>query len=399
MAGKTMHNCENCDYKSNRRWAVNRHSSKMHQNIISPQAYVTKGECINFESSLQQPSVPSQLPSQHHQPLPYINAQSFVSQSVNAGAGQKELYQEQYNDEEDTLSEVSSDKRRPDFFDSDSESDSESEPGDLENTIDEMQEKLDEIITLRKQFRAKLPEILGVDIKKRKRLLKKISAYTIKGMDQTVGIDPDEDSDEDESDNEDSNEDEEEDAGEESLGLESDNFFNLAEDVKLQFQGDEEAEEELEDEMQKAIKKCKDEKKNQIEEEDSSDESDSECGATEKGLKQDEKDLHQCIYGVECEGCEYFEHCSNEKIETIYRWCEHVLNNGEQYDVKNAQKVKIKWMPIRFHVRALADPEQPLHAKRKILQKATVGEGVMSGLATLVLPMMRRFLRTARDRD
>ena len=100
------------------------------------------------------------------------------------------------------------------FFDSDSESDSESEPGDLENTIDEMQEKLDEIITLRKQFRAKLPEILGVDIKKRKRLLKKISAYTIKGMDQTVGIDPDEDSDEDESDNEDSNEDEEEDAGE-----------------------------------------------------------------------------------------------------------------------------------------------------------------------------------------
>ena len=56
-------------------------------------------------------------------------------------------------------------------------------------------------------------------------------------------------------------------------------------------------------------------------------------------------------------------------------------------------------MPIRFHVRALADPEQSLHAKRKILQKASVGDGVLSGLATLGLPMMKTFFRTMRDRD
>ena len=110
-------------------------------------------------------------------------------------------------------------------------------------------------------------------------------------------------------------------------------------------------------------------------------------------FKQDEKKLRQCINGVECEGCEYFEHCSNDKVDTIYRWCKHILNNEEQFDQKNLHKVKVKWMPIRFHVRAMADPEQPLHAKRKILEKASVGDGILSGLATLALPMMKTFFR------
>ena len=56
-------------------------------------------------------------------------------------------------------------------------------------------------------------------------------------------------------------------------------------------------------------------------------------------------------------------------------------------------------MPIRFHVRALADPEQSLEAKRKLLQKASVGDGVLSGLAKLALPMMKTFLGMMRDRD
>jgi hypothetical protein len=51
-----------------------------------------------------------------------------------------------------------------------------------------------------------------------------------------------------------------------------------------------------------------------------------------------------------------------------------------------------------FHVRALADPEQP-HVKRKILKKASVGEGIMSDLATLALPMMKTFLRMMQYRD
>ena len=57
------------------------------------------------------------------------------------------------------------------------------------------------------------------------------------------------------------------------------------------------------------------EKQTEIDEQDSSDESDNECGDKENILKQDKKNLVQCIYGIECEGCENFEHCSNAKVE------------------------------------------------------------------------------------
>ena len=75
------------------------------------------------------------------------------------------------------------------------------------------------------------------------------------------------------------------------------------------------------------------------------------------------------------------------------------MNNGEQYHENKSTKVKVKWMPIRFHVRALDDPKLSLDAKRKLLQKASVGDGVLSGLATLALPMMKTFFRVMQDRD
>ena len=52
-----------------------------------------------------------------------------------------------------------------------------------------------------------------------------------------------------------------------------------------------------------------------------------------------------------------------------------------------------------FNVRALPDPEQPFHAKRKLLQKASVGDGIMSGLAILALPMMKTFNKMMQARD
>ena len=54
---------------------------------------------------------------------------------------------------------------------------------------------------------------------------------------------------------------------------------------------------------------------------------------------------------------------------------------------------------IICHVRAMAAPEQPLNAKRKILQKASVGDNILSGLATSALPMMKTFFRMMQDRD
>ena len=101
----------------------------------------------------------------------------------------------------------------------------------------------------------------------------------------------------------------------------------------------------MDDKIQKAIKNHMDKKLNEMDEEDSV--------------------MIQTIDGVECEGCEYFEYCSNEKVDTIYRLCKHILNNDEHFDEQILQKVKVKWKPIRFHVRTVADPDQPLHTKNE----------------------------------
>ena len=78
-----VHNCEHCDYKSNQRWCVRRHSSKMHTNLTSSAV----------ERSQQ---FPLQQPSQ--QSLPNIN----VPMQIPVGSGQNEVA---YSDDDDTVSE------------------------------------------------------------------------------------------------------------------------------------------------------------------------------------------------------------------------------------------------------------------------------------------------------
>ena len=68
------------------------------------------------------------------------------------GAGRNEV---PYSD--DTNSEYSSHGKQYDFFDVDSESESDTEPDeDLEDVVDELHDKLDNIIELRGKFRGSL---------------------------------------------------------------------------------------------------------------------------------------------------------------------------------------------------------------------------------------------------
>ena len=376
-----VHNCEFCDYKSDRRRNVKRHFLKMHQNLSSSPDNVVE----------RPPQFSLQQPSQHS--LPNIDVSTH-------GSGQNEVA---HSDNDDTLSEYSSHGKQHDFFDAESDSESDTESGEvLESILDEIEEEFDNIIELRGRFRRSLDEIKDADTDKKKKILRKVAALIIKIFDEGGGINTEEDLESDEESDESEEDDQEEvqdDDGEEEEGvnLSDDNPFSFIKEIKLVM--DEEDNEILDKAIEKAIKKRIEEKREEIDEDESSDESDNACGATEKVFKEDDKKLRQCINAVECEGCDYFKHCSNDKVDTIYRWCKHILNNGEQYDENKRTKVKVKWMPIKFHVRALADPKQSLDAKRKLLQKASVGDGVLSGLAALALPMMKTFFRAMRDRD
>ena len=109
------------------------------------------------------------------------------------------------------------------------------------------------------------------------------------------------------------------------VNLNDDNPFSFIEEIKLVM--DEQDNVLLDKAMEKAIKKRINEKNEEIDEDKSSDEADNVCGASEKVFKEDDKKFRHDINGVECEGCDYFEHCSNDKIDTIYKWRKHVLNN------------------------------------------------------------------------
>ena len=384
-----VHNCEHCDYKSNQRWCVRRHSSNRHTNLTSS---LNNAVERSQQFPLQQPSQPS-LPNIH------------VPMQIPIGSGQNEVA---YSDE-DTNSEHSSDGNQYDFFDADSDSENDAtESGeDLDNIMDELRAVYGSVVEIKGRYRGALAKIKDLDTEKKKKIFKKNAALIVEIFDDGVGINTEEDSDvadetdeseddeqEESKEDEDQQEDEDQDEG---VNLGDDNPFSFLQEMTLTV--DEQDNEIYDKEFDKAIKERTKEKQEEIDQDESSDESDNGCGATEKVIKQDEKKLRQCINGVECEGCEYFEHCSNDKIDTIYRWCKHILNNEEKFDKKNIHKVKVKWMPIRSHVRALADPEQSVEAKRKLLQKASVGEGVLSGLAKLALPMMKTFFRAMQDRD
>ena len=130
-----VHNCEHCDYKSNHRWCVRKHSSNKHQTLIPKWS----------------------------QPLPNIN----VPTQVPLGSGQNEVA---YSDDDDTLTEYSSYGNPHDFFDQVSDSESDTEPGEvLESIIDEIEEEFDNIIELRGRFRGSLDEMKEADTDKKKK--------------------------------------------------------------------------------------------------------------------------------------------------------------------------------------------------------------------------------------
>ncbi len=108
-----VYNCGNCDYKSNHRWCVRRHSSNNHK------THTPNG---SQPFPLRQPS----------QQLSNIN----VPMQVPIGSGQNEVA---YSDE-DTSSEHSSDVNQYDFFDADSDSENNTtEPSEgLDNAVDDL---------------------------------------------------------------------------------------------------------------------------------------------------------------------------------------------------------------------------------------------------------------------
>ena len=80
-------------------------------------------------------------------------------------------------------------------------------------------------------------------------------------------------------------------------------------------------------------------------------------------------------------GSDCFNHCSKEKIHCLATAVNSMLSSGST--VMNRQKAKFireLMMPYHETVRKIGNPKVSTHEKRKLLQKAQVGEGVLESV-------------------
>jgi hypothetical protein len=150
-----------------------------------------------------------------------------------------------------------------------------------------------------------------------------------------------------------------------------------------------------EDMLDSCVKKAREELKIQtimhIDDDDETEEVDEEGGdLPRKYYEKEERIISNVVDGVNEEGIKYFDHCSNHKIQTICEWGDCIRCNGEHFGPEGSQNIREIWGPIRYHIRALSDPEVSIPAKRKILSKSQVGSGVASILASTLLPFLRQ---------
>jgi hypothetical protein len=190
--------------------------------------------------------------------------------------------------------------------------------------------------------------------------------------------------------------------------------MDFIKEIESAIDGDEKAKENLEIFEMKARKKILLEKKHNVDKDDSDNDDTDDMVLAEDGnqirkvadgdegdmvLAKDVNQIRKVADGVEGEGCQYFEHCSKEKLKTMCKWFKHILQNKDMQLIlqkKNPEEyvnVKQMWKPIKLAMRVLADPEQPLHKKRKILLKPQVGEGILTPMRKLVIPLIKYMLR------
>ena len=84
----------------------------------------------------------------------------------------------------------------------------------------------------------------------------------------------------------------------------------------------------------------------------------------------------------------FFKNCSNKHISCIAQCCHNTTQNGFNFNKKQSIKVRRKLGPIKKSIRDLANKSLPISKKRKILMKKQVGQGIISLLATTLVPLL-----------
>ena len=343
--------CNRCPYSTASQWLLKEHEFTDHAQNIKIDPNSSKAPTtVSFGPNV------AKAPTSIH-----------VSHSVQRGYG----VDDDVDMNSDTESEGESER------DTEDESDTEdlfNENQDLLEIINDIKSTFNYGLHLRKKFREKIENMEEYDQDEWKKILKSYAKLEAGVKDENEGLDnadkgEEEDGNEDDKEGEDE---EEEDEGEQEEGEDKGNdatkedFWDFIKEFKHA----------LNEKDLKMVEKYFDrEAEKKIESKIVEDDEGIEDGkmVIEKvdELKDDFNEL-----GSDC-----FNHCSEEKIHCLATAVNSMLRSGST--VMNRQKAKFireLMMPYHETVRKIGNPKVSTHEKRKLLQKAQVGEGVLESV-------------------
>ena len=254
--------------------------------------------------------------------------------------------------------------------DTEDESESDTEDQDLLEIINDIKSTFNYSLQLRKKFRKKIENMEEYDQDEWKKILKSYAELEASVKDENDGLDRAEDEEKDDEDEEEEDEGEDEKEEGENEGKddhsEKEDFWDFIKEFKHAL--NETDLEMVEEYFDREAEKKMDSK---IVEDDEGIEDGKMVIEKVDELKDD---FHE--HGSDC-----FKHCSEEKIQCLATAVNSLLRSGST--VMNRQKaefIRELMMPYHETVRKIGNPKVSTHEKRKLLQKAQVGEGVLNSV-------------------
>ena len=446
-----MHSCNYCNYKSDRIYNLKVHQRNKHGNQQNEPQLKT---CNMHDYQQEQPAycgqVAQQQPVYHNQvPLPshmqnnsqleslviqnqYLKnkvneLQTFIrNQNVQTGKTGRKRFRSNNEDDDDETS-METDEPPQDFL---SESDSEESDTDvgheLEDIITDINISYTNIVGLRKKYLKALEKYNEIEDEDKRDIFKKYvklkgnlwmdwydyneddeeeensedeneeseeedeSEGTTMVQDEGEGEGEEEDGDDD-GDQEDGDDEDQEDGEENDLHHNKNHLMDFV--LQLESVADKDDKTEIERLWKKQLNGITLLKDAQIDSNET--DSENEDGDSVDRATKNINRIKKMIEEFDDRGHNYFKHCNKEKIETIRRCCNELLNEESKIITTKeiSKKAKEVLMPVGPNVSILANSEYPISKRRKLLQEVQVGNGIIGALETVVLPFLTKVVR------
>ena len=332
----SIYRCNRCPYTTASHWLLKEHEFSTHvQNIKidpnNPRAPTT----VSFGPDVVK--APTSVHVSH-------------SEAVQRGYGV---------DDADMNSDTESDTEDESERDTEDESENDTEDHDLLEIINDIKSTFNYSLQLRKKFREKIEDMEEYEQEEWKKILKSYAKLEASVKDEIEGLESADKGEEEEEEDKEEGDDEEENSTKED-------FWDFIKEFKHAL--NEEDLKRVETYFDKEAEKTEESK---IVEDDEGIEDGKMVIEKVDELKDDFNEL-----GSDC-----FNHCSEEKIHCLATAVNSMLRSGST--VMNRQKAKFireLMMPYHETVRKIGNPKVSTHEKRKLLQKAQVGEGVLESV-------------------